>query len=121
MAGLLRIVLLAAVAMFVTRWLRRMLSARPSGQAQKPTWPGTREGTGATRSKLKVLRFPSDPHEVLGLEPGASDDEIRQAYKDGMAENDPDRVSGMADEIRELALRQQSEIEAAYRQLMGEE
>jgi DnaJ like chaperone protein len=68
-----------------------------------------------------VLRFRTDPLEVLGLDSTATDQDIRQAYEQAMEENDPAKVADMATEIRELAARRQREVQAAYSQLCSEE
>lgn len=57
------------------------------------------------------------PHEVLGVEPSASRDEVRAAYQKLVQENHPDKVSGMSEEIRNLAERRTKEINAAYNEL----
>ena len=110
--------------MFVLRWLRRQLGAAAERRSQSrrgPIWPGPTTSQASDRSKLKVLNFRSDPLEVLGLKPGATEQEISEAYHAAMAENDPDKVAGMGEEIRALAARRQAEIARAYRQLCGEE
>jgi len=122
LGGILKIVLMAVAAGFLIRWLRKLLGqgGQPASQ-KRATWPVTRQGESQARSKLKVLNFQTDPLEILGLQPGASDADIAEAYAQGMAENDPEKVAGMADEIRELAARRQREITHAYRQLCDEE
>ncbi len=122
MGAILRYFLLAVLAVIATRWLRKVLSRggdRPGSRG--PLWPGTRQTDKAPRSKLKVLRFRSDPLKVLGLGPSATDADIRQAYLSAMAENDPEKVADMGEEIQDLAYRRQREVEAAYEQLCGEE
>ncbi len=52
--------------------------------------------------------------EVLGVGPGAGDEEIAQAYKRKISEYHPDKVARMGDEIRALAERKSKEINAAY-------
>ena len=122
MAAILRYVLMAAVAVFLTRWLRKALSGSGGGKSPKPSpWPGSRETSTSPRSKLKVLRFRTDPLEVRGLDSAATDQDIRQAYEQAMDENDPAKVADMATEIRELAARRQREVQAAYSQLCSEE
>jgi len=54
------------------------------------------------------------PHEVLGVEVGASQEEIRRAYQQRVQQYHPDRVANMADELRELAEQRTKEINAAY-------
>jgi DnaJ-domain-containing protein 1 len=113
---------MAVAGMFLIRWVRKLLgqaAERPAKQGAQ--WPGARQTDAPGRGKLKLLRFGSDPLEVLGLEPGSSEAEIAAAYAQGMAENDPEKVEGMAEEIQTLAARRQAEITQAYRQLCGEE
>jgi DnaJ-domain-containing protein 1 len=120
--AILKIVLMAAVAAFCVRWLRRQLAQRAQGPAPKPTsWSSPRQTDEDKRSRLKVLRFSADPLEVLGLKPGASTLDIESAYERARAENDPTKLAQMGDEIRTVAARRHAEIERAYRQLVGEE
>ena len=51
----------------------------------------------------------------------ATDQEIAQAYDMAKAENDPEKVADMGEEIRTLAARRLADIERAYQQLTGEE
>jgi len=53
-------------------------------------------------------------HEVLGVRPDASTEEIRAAYQRLMRENHPDRVADMSQEIRDLAEKRSKEINQAY-------
>jgi DnaJ-domain-containing protein 1 len=53
----------------------------------------------------------------LGLEPGASFDEVSAAYRRLAAQNHPDKVAQMAPEFRELAERKMRELNAAYDQI----
>jgi curved DNA-binding protein CbpA len=57
------------------------------------------------------------PHEVLGVEPGASADEVRAAYQRLARSYHPDRVEGLAPELRELAHQRMVEINGAYEAL----
>lgn len=58
-----------------------------------------------------------EAYTALGLEPGASDDEIDRAWRQLMGKYHPDRVAGAADEIRALAEIRSREINAAYDRL----
>jgi preprotein translocase subunit Sec63 len=64
------------------------------------------------RKKPRTTARP--PHEVLGVEPDASAQEIRQAYQELMRKYHPDRVANAADELRDLAHQRSKEINAAY-------
>jgi DnaJ-domain-containing protein 1 len=58
-----------------------------------------------------------DPYQVLEVDPQASEDEIEAAYRRQIAQYHPDKVAGAAKEIRELADKRASEINAAYDQI----
>jgi len=55
-----------------------------------------------------------DPFEVLGVEPDASDQEIKRAYKEQMKLNHPDRVAHLSPAIRKVAEEQTLAIQRAY-------
>jgi len=60
-----------------------------------------------------------DPDElkfgrILGLKGRVNKSDIKKAYKKKMKEYHPDRVSTMADELKELALNRTKEINNAY-------
>jgi len=55
-----------------------------------------------------------DPFEVLGVSPDATDEEIRQAYREQMKLNHPDKVAHLSPAIREVAAKQTVEIQLAY-------
>ena len=55
-----------------------------------------------------------DPYKVLEVDPKASDDDIEAAYRRLIAQYHPDKVDGAALEIRDLAAKRASAINAAY-------
>lgn len=57
------------------------------------------------------------PHEVLGVDPDADEATVRRAYQKAISEYHPDKIAGMAPELRELAERRTMEINAAYERL----
>ena len=57
-----------------------------------------------------------DPYKVLGLEPGASDEEVKKAYRRLAKQYHPDRNPG-----DEAAARKMQEINAAYEQIKNPE
>lgn len=113
--GLLRLVAIAAIVFVVTRWLRKALSVQtgksPSG---KPWWDNQAKRTADSKPKLKTLNFQRSPHEVLGVDRGASDEAIEAAYLSLLAKNSPEAVAGMSDDIQSLAQRNTEEINEAY-------
>jgi preprotein translocase subunit Sec63 len=58
-----------------------------------------------------------DPYQILEVDPQASDDEIEAAYRRQIAQYHPDKVAGAAKEIRELAEKRATDINAAYDQI----
>jgi len=62
---------------------------------------------------------PAAWHEVLGVSPSASPDEIKRAYRALITKYHPDRVDGMAEDVRALCEHKSRIINAAYNQAMG--
>lgn len=60
-----------------------------------------------------------DPYAVLGLSPGASSQEIHEAYRKLAQQYHPDKVSHLGKEFQELAARKFVEIQEAYETLTG--
>ncbi len=70
------------------------------------------------REAAKPPAPPSDPAlAVLGLEAGASPEEIATAYRRMAHTYHPDKVAGESREVREYAERRMKEINAAYSEL----
>lgn len=59
----------------------------------------------------------ADAYAALGLEPSASDAQIKRAYRRLMSENHPDKLAGrgLPESMREIAEERTREITAAYR------
>jgi DnaJ-class molecular chaperone len=60
-----------------------------------------------------AARAAPDPYAVLGVPPGASGEEIAEAYRERIKEYHPDRVASLGPELRELAHRKTVEIQQA--------
>jgi DnaJ like chaperone protein len=58
-----------------------------------------------------------DPYTILGIQPGASEEEIKKAYRNLANKYHPDKVSHMGEEFRELAEKKFKEIQEAYQYL----
>ncbi len=54
-----------------------------------------------------------DAYKVLGLEPTATDDEVKKAYRKLALDNHPDRVSALGEDVRKAAEKKFQEINAA--------
>lgn len=81
------------------RWLRHAMQS--AGQS----------GSGAEHAAPPP---PGDPWAVLGVTRGASDADIKRAYRDLSAKYHPDKVSHLGKELQDLAHRKLVEINAAH-------
>lgn len=88
-------------------WLRAQWQRRPRPTARRdaprPSSPPPADGW--------------DPYRVLDLPRGASPDEITRAYREQMKRYHPDKVTGLGDELQEVAHRRTLEIQRAYEEL----
>lgn len=114
--ALLRVLAVAALVFVVTRWLRKALSKQTgkSSPSGKPWWDGQKRQTADTKPKLTTLDFKRGPHDILGVEKGASMSAIEAAYLALLAKNSPEAVAGMSEDIQALARRNTAEINEAY-------
>ena len=62
-------------------------------------------------------RGSQDPYTILGLQPGATEQEIKQAYRRLAAKYHPDKVAHLGDEFKTLAEERFKKIQQAYEQL----
>jgi DnaJ like chaperone protein len=62
---------------------------------------------------------PRTPHEVLGVDRGASREEIRHAYRELANKYHPDKVAHLGEEFQKLAEKRFKEIQEAYQTLAG--
>ena len=70
--------------------------------------------SGGRKAASPAAQGDADPYAVLGVAEQASQDEIEQAYRRRMSEYHPDKVASAAPELKALAERRASEINAAY-------
>lgn len=77
----------------------------PASSPQRGTAPAPADEAPASASNW---------HEILAVSPAASRDEIVAAWRRRVSEYHPDKVAGMAPEIRELAHRRTQRVNAAY-------
>ncbi len=61
----------------------------------------------------------ADPYTTLGVKRGASQDEIRTAYRQLVAQYHPDKVSHLGKEFQEMAHQKLIAIQQAYEALTG--
>lgn len=70
-----------------------------------------------TRQSETQSSRPKTPHEILGVSPGASKEEIRTAYRQLANQYHPDKVAHLGKEFQDLANQRFKEIQEAYQQL----
>ncbi len=54
------------------------------------------------------------PHQILGVSPNATKEQIQAAYREAIKKYHPDKVSHLGEEFQELANRKFVEIQSAY-------
>jgi hypothetical protein len=102
------IVVLILLYRYLARLRRVASSGRPNDQYQNSQSQPQSDGN-ATR--------PKTPHEILGVPPTASQEEIRSAYRKLVNQYHPDKVTHLGQEFQDLAEQRFKEIQAAYQQL----
>jgi DnaJ-class molecular chaperone len=98
-----------------TRWYGKVLGFIAG-------WLLLRHPAGAVLGLLLGHAFDADwfrskrdtPYRVLGLTEDATDAEIDQAYRRLISQYHPDKLAGVAEELRRQAEGKASEINAAY-------
>ena len=78
------------------------------------------DGRHFARIRARHIRLPKDdPYVILGVDPAASDDQLKKHYRRLVRENHPDRhiAAGLPRELIQLATRKLAAINAAYDQI----
>jgi len=89
-----------------------------SGQKKSPD-DGSDTGnnhTGPGEHKQNASS-PWDPYRILGIEPGASQENIKKAYRQLAGKYHPDKVAHLGDEFKVLAEMRFKDIQRAYDEL----
>ena len=76
-------------------------------------------GFGKRPAEPEAQAGSADPYALLGVDRGASPDEIRTAYRHLVAQYHPDKVSHLGREFQEMAHQKLIAIKEAYEMVMG--
>jgi DnaJ like chaperone protein len=60
-----------------------------------------------------------DPYEVLGIQPSATDDEVKAAYRKMALKHHPDRVATLGDDVRKAAEQKFQQINNAKERIFA--
>lgn len=103
------------VLVLLWRYYRRQSQLqRPGSRSDQ-----TRQTTGDRQSRTSNSGdwHSRDPYQVLEIDPGASSEEIKAAYRRLAAQYHPDKVQHLGKELQELAEMRFKEIQQAYNDL----
>lgn len=64
--------------------------------------------------KAMFVKQVDDAYTILGIDPSASDDEVKKAYREMAKKNHPDKVAYLGDDVRKDAEKKFQEINDAY-------
>ena len=64
--------------------------------------------------KAMFIKETNNAYKILGIEPTATDEEVKKAYREMAKKNHPDLVSNLGEEVRQAAEKKFQEINAAY-------
>jgi uncharacterized membrane protein YkvA (DUF1232 family) len=94
-------------------WLAKMKrTAQSTARSSSTARESKKESAGSTKPEY------TDPYEILNLEPGASRDEIKAAYKKLAAQYHPDKVQHLGVDFQKLAHEKFVAIQKAYDELI---
>lgn len=102
-----------AVLGLVFWWVSRLKKAA-NGSARTSS---TSAGSGAEASGYREEE--EDPYAILGLQPGATKEEIRAAYKKKVSQYHPDKVQHLGEDFQRLAHEKFVAIQKAYDKVKG--
>ena len=64
--------------------------------------------------KAMFVKKVDDAYTILGIDPSATDDEVKKAYREMAKKNHPDKVAYLGDDVRNAAEKKFQEINDAY-------
>ena len=105
----------ALLLLLLNRFYRGRMREYAARSTQHAEGPDPRERSSQARAEQ--VEAARDPHEILGVDASASEEEIRAAYRARMQEYHPDKVSHLGEELQQVAHRKALEIQEAYEKL----
>ena len=63
---------------------------------------------------VREINASDNAYKILGVDPSASDEEVKKAYREMAKKNHPDLVSNLGEEVRVAAEKKFQEINQAY-------
>jgi hypothetical protein len=94
--------------------LKQPQSGSPISRAQ-----AANNNTSSTPDKEPPHQQRLSPYQVLGINEGASAEQIKAAYRKQMADYHPDRVAHLGKELQDVARKKAVEINHAYENLLS--
>ena len=64
--------------------------------------------------KAMFIKETDSAYKILGIDPSASDEEVKKAYREMAKKNHPDLVTNLGEEVRQAAEKKFQEINGAY-------
>lgn len=102
------------------RWLAGV-TAMAQREEDRPPEAGNGDENGGSQKVSAVLtQFAFDPYQVLGVERGAGQEEIRRCYREKLNQYHPDRVAHLGEELQAVAHEKTIEIQRAWEELGGQ-
>ena len=102
------------VSIFSRHMFSRQSYSSSNGQNGGYGYQDRRQSQGAYNTDSQG----KDPYKVLGLEHGATKEDVKKAYRRLAMKYHPDKVANMSQDIQDNAARQFREINAAYEEIM---
>lgn len=95
-----------------------LLAFNYAWKMKKSSPAGTAGGAEAGDEGDTVAEEETDPYRLLGVKRGASEEEVRKAYRDLLARYHPDRLHHLGEEFRLMAARKTVALNRAYDEIM---